>query len=78
VEDDSGALTLSRTREIIAEVVRMRADDRLARLDGRELFGPDDVHLLYDGLHPDQTGLDLIAERFVQRIPTLAPFAVQP
>ncbi len=32
---------------------------------GRSLFGDADAQLLYDDLHPDQTGLDLIAERFV-------------
>lgn len=71
VEDDTGALTLSRTRAILADVVQTREDDRLVLLDGRELFGDDDVRLLSDGLHPDQAGLDLIAERFVDRVPHL-------
>jgi len=65
IEKDAGALTLARTREILAEVVAARADARLALLDGRSLFGDADAHLLYDDLHPDQAGLDLIAERFV-------------
>jgi len=65
VVPDKGALTLARTREILAGIVARRADPHLSYLDGRELFGPDDVDLLYDRLHPDQAGLDLIAERFV-------------
>lgn len=67
VTPDKGALTLSRTRDILAEIVARRGDPQLTYLDGRELFGPDDVDLLYDRLHPDQAGLDLIAERFVAR-----------
>lgn len=69
VEDDTGALTLARTREILDEVVQVRGDEHLTFLDGRDLFGEEDTDLLSDGLHPDQAGLDLIAERFVERIP---------
>ena len=50
-----------------AEVAAVRDDPRLSVLDGRELFGEADASLLYDRLHPDQEGLDLIAERFVAR-----------
>ena len=67
VENDQGALTLARTREILTEVAAVRDDPRLSVLDGRELFGEADASLLYDRLHPDQEGLDLIAERFVAR-----------
>lgn len=66
VENDLGALTLARTREILAEVVRSRSDPALRYFDGRELLGDADVALLYDGLHPNQEGLDLMAQRFVQ------------
>ncbi|WP_309128863.1 GDSL-type esterase/lipase family protein [Microbacterium sp.] len=68
VEGDTGALTLSRSREILAEIVAARGDDRLAYWDGRELLGAADSNALYDGLHPDQGGLDLIADRFVAGI----------
>lgn len=66
VEKDDGALTLHRTREILAEAVEHRSDPRLDLLDGRRLFGTADTSMLYDDLHPDQDGLDLIAERFVE------------
>ncbi|MDQ0647038.1 hypothetical protein QFZ53_001234 [Microbacterium natoriense] len=72
VERDTGALTLSRTREILEQVTVSRDDDRLHLLDGRELFGIDDVDMLYDRLHPDQNGLDLIAQRFADKACTLA------
>jgi hypothetical protein len=62
-----GRLTLADTREVIASVAetRQRADNRLFLLDGLSLFGPADVHHLYDDLHPDHAGNDLIGERFV-------------
>ncbi|WP_395638383.1 GDSL-type esterase/lipase family protein [Pseudolysinimonas sp.] len=63
---DAGALSLSATRDAIAEVLAARTDDpRLFGMDGRDLLGPDDVHHLYDGLHPDPAGYDLMARRFV-------------
>lgn len=68
IESDDGALTLTRTREIIAEVTESRDDSALTYLDGRNLLGADEVDRLYDRLHPDQQGLDLIARRFVARM----------
>lgn len=68
MEKDAGALTLRRTREILTEVADIREDQNLTLLDGRTLFGENDAHLLYDRLHPDQEGLDLIAERFVSKM----------
>ncbi|WP_404474292.1 GDSL-type esterase/lipase family protein [Microbacterium aerolatum] len=65
IEKDDGALTLARTREIIADAVASRGDDALTCIDGRELLGANEADRLYDRLHPDQLGLDLIAERFV-------------
>lgn len=53
-------------------MVQSRRDPALTYLDGRELFGDADVALLYDGLHPNQEGLDLIAQRFVERAPAFA------
>lgn len=62
---DVGALSLADTRAAISEVLAARDDDpALWGMDGRELLGPDDVHHLYDGLHPDPAGYDLMARRF--------------
>jgi hypothetical protein len=67
-DPDEDALDLSRIREIIVDVVRIRAatDHHLTYLDGRELLGvdPDDAALLPDLLHPNQEGMDLMAARF--------------
>jgi lysophospholipase L1-like esterase len=61
-----GTLTIARTRDILERVVAARADDpNLYYLDGRSLLGPSDAERLYDDLHPDQAGYDLIARRFV-------------
>jgi GDSL-like Lipase/Acylhydrolase family len=63
-----GSMTARRCREIIAEVVAQRrelGDDNLHYLDGLELFGPDDVGDLPDGLHPNTRGYARIGERFL-------------
>lgn len=72
IDEDAGALTLARTRDVLTGVVALRADPQLEYLDGRQLFGEADAHLLYDRLHPDQEGLDLIAERFASRMRSVA------
>lgn len=72
VELDTGALTLRRTREILTEVAQSRGDANLTLVDGLQLFSEDDAHLLYDKLHPDQEGLDLIASRFVELVGPIA------
>jgi hypothetical protein len=62
-----GALTLRRIRDLEAEVVRARrdaGDQHLHLVSGLELFGPNDVDSLYDGLHPDADGYKRIGERF--------------
>lgn len=59
-----GALTLRRTRELVAAVVEARGDPHLHYLDGLQLFGPDDVADLPDGLHPNGEGYVRIGERF--------------
>ncbi|WP_433260980.1 SGNH/GDSL hydrolase family protein [Actinosynnema sp. CS-041913] len=63
---DRTALTMRRMREIVADVVAVRAGDdrRLRYLDGLTLLGPGDAGALYDGLHPDAAGYARIAERF--------------
>jgi hypothetical protein len=67
-ESRMGSMTARRCREIIAEVVAQRreqGDADLNYLDGLELFGPDDVGDLPDGLHPNARGYARIGERFL-------------
>jgi lysophospholipase L1-like esterase len=65
-----GDLTLQKIRAILADVVdvrRRRGDQALTYLDGRELLGEADAHLLPDGLHPNPEGYRLMGERFAAR-----------
>lgn len=64
-----GTLTLGVVREIVRDVVldRHKTDPNLWFADGLELLGLADEGMLWDGLHPDQSGYDLIASRFVER-----------
>lgn len=66
-DDRRDALSLADTRARVAEVFAARTaeDPRLFHMDGRDLLGPADTHHLYDDLHPDPAGYDLIASRFV-------------
>ncbi|OZD61726.1 SGNH/GDSL hydrolase family protein [Rhodococcus sp. 06-1460-1B] len=68
----AGKLTLTVIREELARIVseRATADPHLHYLDGRELYGDNDVedYPLPDRLHPDQSTHELIAERVVDRI----------
>jgi hypothetical protein len=62
-----GSLTLSRIRALEAEVVgarRAAGDDHLHLVQGPDLFGPDDVDDLPDGLHPNAAGYQRMGERF--------------
>jgi hypothetical protein len=62
-----GALTSSIVRTQLAEIVARRTaagDAHLHYLDGRELFGSDDLADLPDGLHPNAAGYRRMGERF--------------
>jgi hypothetical protein len=62
-----GALTLRRVRELEAEIVTARhaaGDEQLHLMNGPDLFGPDDVADLPDGLHPNAAGYQRMGERF--------------
>lgn len=66
-EDRTGALSLTRIRALLQTVVTARqeaGDGNLHLFSGLELFGPDDVADLYDGLHPNPAGYLRMAERF--------------
>lgn len=62
----AGALTLGAARRLVEETVRARAshDPRLYLLDGRDLLGEADRHHLYDNLHPDTKGYQVMGDRF--------------
>jgi lysophospholipase L1-like esterase len=66
----AGSLTLMRIRSILQEVVDDRAarGDRLTYIDGRDLFSDADIRdgHLPDGIHPDEVGYRLIADRYAQ------------
>jgi hypothetical protein len=78
----TGALSLHRIRDLIDVVVATRrssGDEALHFLDGRELFGIDDLDHLPDGLHPDPIGYERIAERFDRfAFGPDGPFATRP
>jgi hypothetical protein len=62
-----GRLSMESVRAALAALTAGRAehDPNLSYLDGRELFGPDDLEHLPDNLHPDPAGYQLMGERFV-------------
>lgn len=60
-------LTLQRIREMLVAVVgarRAAGDTHLHHVDGLQLFGADDEHLLHDRLHPSPEGYALLGQRF--------------
>ncbi|HEV7949699.1 MAG TPA: GDSL-type esterase/lipase family protein, partial [Glaciihabitans sp.] len=65
-----GSLTLTRTRELLASTVEMRADPALHFVNGLDLLGTDDGHLP-DNLHPDTDGHTMIAARFAPIVRSL-------
>lgn len=69
LELSQGALSLARIRELLGVVVEKRraaGDEHLHLMDGRELFGPDDLDDLPDGLHPNAAGYRTMGERFAR------------
>ena len=61
-----GALTLEVIRDLLAGIAATRVvdDPNLYYLDGRELFGEQDLDHLPDALHPDAFGYRLMGARF--------------
>lgn len=74
-EPDEDALDLRRVRGMMADLAQARSvsDLNLTYLDGRELLGvePGEAALLPDLLHPNQEGMNLIAERFSALLATV-------
>jgi lysophospholipase L1-like esterase len=60
----TGALTLTRTRKILEEIVTKRADVNLHYMNGLTLFSRSDEDNLPDKLHPNSAGYRLMGERF--------------
>ena len=60
----TGALTLTRTRKILEEIVAKRADVNLHYMNGLTLFSHSDEDNLPDKLHPNSAGYRLMGERF--------------
>ena len=66
-----GELTLRSIREILAELVEVRAksDPDIYYLDGLQLFSEIDAPTMPDGIHPDADGYLVIAKNFVAKHP---------
>lgn len=71
-------LTLVRMRQWLAELVgtlRERGDSHIAYVDGLEVFGQADAHMMPDQLHPEADGIELMAQRiaylFRRELPAL-------
>lgn len=70
-EIQGGCLTLTRVREIIAELVEIRqkaGDNNIFYLDGLTLFGKEDAIDLPDDLHPNPAGYKRMGQRFAAAI----------
>lgn len=59
-----GALNLPRIRTLLETIVEARSDAHLYYLNGLELFGPADSHMMPDQLHPNSDGYRVMGERF--------------
>ena len=73
----AGALTLRRIRALEAEIVAARqaaGDANLHLVHGPDLFGPDDIGDLPDGLHPNAAGYQRMGERFHRLVFEQGPF----
>lgn len=64
-------MTLVEVREQVAaaaETLMRLGDDRLTLIDGLEIMGADEAHMLPDDLHPSADGYRLMAERLAPRL----------
>lgn len=66
---ENGGLSLEQIRAGLKSAVDahvLQGDHQIQYQDGLALFGPEDVDLLVDGLHPNADGYCLIGERFAE------------
>ncbi|MGC6498983.1 MAG: SGNH/GDSL hydrolase family protein [Henriciella sp.] len=63
----AGSLTLQKIRATMADFVAGRDDPNLRYFDGLELLGAEDARNLYDDLHPDAEGYQLMGQRFAAK-----------
>jgi GDSL-like Lipase/Acylhydrolase family len=61
-------LTIAGIRSDLRDLVGTRDDPTLFYLDGRELLGAADAHLMPDGVHPNTEGYRLMGERFARLV----------
>lgn len=71
-EDWVQDLTLKMIRADLESIVARRSDANLHYLNGLQLFGEADFHLMPDGLHPNAQGYLLIGERFASYLASSA------
>lgn len=67
--ENRAGLTLRSIRDDVAEAVallKQRGDRAIQYVDGLQLLGEEDAHLLHDRLHPNAEGYRRIADRFYQ------------
>lgn len=58
-------------RQEVAQAVqtlRNQGDQHVHYIDGLDIFGPEDVHLLPDELHPNAEGYKLMGRRFAEKV----------
>jgi GDSL-like Lipase/Acylhydrolase family len=61
-------LTIVGIRSDLRELVGARDDPALFYLDGRDLLGTAEAHLMPDGVHPNTEGYRLMGERFARLV----------
>lgn len=69
-EANSVGLTLAHIRQLVERSARImidHGDEHMHLISGLDIISPSDSHLLHDGLHPDDAGYKLMAERLAPR-----------
>ena len=72
-ETSGNGVTLVQMRELIAaavEIFQHHGDNHIYYIDGLKLFGPKNHSMLPDDLHPNTSGMGVIAENFIHELLT--------